>query len=79
MKRDNRRSGQTMVEYIIIVVVIGVAALAIFGIFGDTLREKFAGATSTLTTTDNRDKAQEEADKDSAEMFRAMDKTGLSD
>ena len=75
MKRA--RSGQAMVEYIIIVVVIGVAALAIFGIFGDTLREKFSGATSTLTTTDNADKAQAEADRNAAEDFRKMDKTGL--
>lgn len=73
----DKRLGQAMVEYIIIVVVIGVAALAVFGIFGDTLREKFAGATSTLTTTDNAKDAQKEAEKHSADEFRKMDKTGL--
>ena len=73
----NKRLGQAMVEYIIIVVVIGVAALAIFGIFGDTLRETFSGATSTLTTTDNAKEAQREAERNSADEFRKMDKTGL--
>jgi Flp pilus assembly pilin Flp len=43
-----RKSGQAMVEYIIIVAVVAIAALVIFGIFGDTIQEKLAGATSEL-------------------------------
>ena len=46
MKRDTRRSGQTMVEYIIIVVVIAIAALAVFGILGDTVKDKAGGAVT---------------------------------
>ena len=43
-----RKQGQAMVEYIIIVAVVAIAALVIFGIFGDTIQEKLAGATAEL-------------------------------
>jgi Flp pilus assembly pilin Flp len=43
-----RKSGQAMVEYIIIVVVVAVAALLIFGVFGDTIRSKLGGAVNEL-------------------------------
>lgn len=38
-----RRSGQAMTEYIIIVAVIALAALTVFGLFGDTIRAKMNG------------------------------------
>jgi Flp pilus assembly pilin Flp len=47
-KRMNRKSGQTMVEYIIIVLIIAVAALAIVGVFSDRVRELFGFATEEL-------------------------------
>ena len=47
MKFQNKR-GQAMAEYIIIVVVVALAALAIFGVFSDTLRSKLGGATEML-------------------------------
>lgn len=43
-----RKSGQAMVEYIIIVVVVAIAALLIFGVFGDTIRQKLGGAVNEL-------------------------------
>lgn len=43
-----RKSGQTMVEYIIIVVLIAVSLIAIFGKFGQAAGKKVAGATSAL-------------------------------
>lgn len=43
MKR-NRKSGQTMVEYIIIVAIIAIAAIAVFGVFGDRIRAMVGGA-----------------------------------
>lgn len=73
----NHRSGQTMVEYIIIVVVIAIAALAVFGLFGDAIREKVGGATSSLTTTDIADKAQDAASGSSASTLRSMDVKGV--
>lgn len=42
------KHGQAMAEYIIIVVVVALAALAIFGVFSDTLRNKLGGATEAL-------------------------------
>ena len=40
--KNRKRSGQAMVEYIIIVVVIAIAALAVFGYFGGAVQEKVA-------------------------------------
>ncbi len=47
-RKRNGKSGQAMAEYIIIVVVVALAALAIVGIFSDTLRSKFGGAVEEL-------------------------------
>ena len=46
--RKSRKQGQAMVEYIIIVVVVAIAALLIFGVFGDTIRAKMGGAVEEL-------------------------------
>ncbi len=43
-----RKAGQAMVEYIIIVVVVAIAALVIFGLFGDTIQKKLGGAVDQL-------------------------------
>jgi Flp pilus assembly pilin Flp len=70
-----RKSGQTMVEYIIIVVVIAIAGLVLFGLFGDTLRKKMSGAISSLDD-DNASTAQSEASGSSADWLRSMDSDG---
>ena len=46
--KKSRKNGQTMVEYIIIVCIIAVAALAIFGVFSDRIRGLLGGATTEL-------------------------------
>ena len=51
-KIRNSKSGQTMVEYIIIVLIIAVAALAIVGVFSDRVRELFGFATEELGGSD---------------------------
>lgn len=43
-----RKAGQAMVEYIIIVAVVAIAALVIFGLFGDTIQQKLGGAVQEL-------------------------------
>ena len=43
-----RKAGQAMVEYIIIVVVVAIAALVIFGLFGDTIQKKLGGAIDDI-------------------------------
>ena len=79
MKTDSRRSGQTMVEYIIIVVVIAIAALAVFGILGDTVTEKGSGVVNSLTTTDNADKAQAEAKGNAIDKLKGLEADGSVD
>jgi len=57
-----RRNGQGMVEYIIIVAVVALAAITIFGIFGDTIREKLGGAVKSISNTaaaDNSTKSED--------------------
>ncbi len=75
--RNNARSGQTMVEYIIIVVVIAIAALAVFGLLGDTVKEKTSGAVSSLTSSDKASEAQSEAQTKSSEQFKDLSEEGL--
>ena len=62
MIRNNKReSGQGMTEYIIMVALIAVAAIGIYGLFGQTLRSQVGDLTSGLAgesstnTADNFD------------------------
>ena len=65
-----RCKGQAIVEYIIIVVVVAIAALAIMGMFSDTIRTKIAGATSALGTEKD---VKSEAEKSSTETLKELD------
>jgi len=47
-KRFRNRSGQTMVEYIIIVVLIAITLLVLFSRLSKATGRKIAGATSAL-------------------------------
>jgi len=47
-KRHLRQLGQGMTEYIIIVALIAVAAIAIYGLFGDTIRGQMGVMTEEL-------------------------------
>ena len=46
--RKHRKCGQAMTEYIIIVVIVALATIAILAVFSDTIREKFGGAVTEL-------------------------------
>ena len=78
MKHDSRRSGQTMVEYIIIVVVIAIAALAVFGILGDTVKDKAGGAVTSLTDGKNAEAAKTEAESSSIDKFKELHTEGAN-
>ena len=58
-KFPKRKSGQAMVEYIIIVVVIAIAALAIFGVLGKVIQKKTKGAIEQLDGEVSEDDLQE--------------------
>ncbi len=53
MKRRKREKGQGMTEYVIMVALVAVGAIAIVGFFGDTIRAQFYNMTSALAGTDN--------------------------
>ena len=42
--------GQGMTEYIIIVALIAIAAIAIYGLFGDTIRQQMGNMTKELAS-----------------------------
>jgi Flp pilus assembly pilin Flp len=75
--RQAYQRGQGMTEYIIIVALIAVAAIAVYQFFGQTVRSQMAGiaqevAGSSATTAIG--KAQKAADGTTAEL----EKKGLS-
>lgn len=73
-KHLKSKSGQTMVEYIIIVVIIAITAIAVVGFFSDRIRKMFGGAAVEL--------GADEADSttavggESAEWIKGLDETG---
>ncbi|MGB1239539.1 MAG: hypothetical protein ACPG4U_15070 [Pseudomonadales bacterium] len=48
MKSKCKQLGQGMTEYIIIVALIAIAAIAVYGFFGDTIRGQVGAMTSEL-------------------------------
>lgn len=72
MKLANRKrcKGQAIVEYIIIVVIVAIAALVIMGMFSDTIRTKIAGAASALGTEED---VKSEVEKDSLDALKELD------
>lgn len=77
-KKDNLisgRRGQAMVEYIIIVVLVAIALLAVFGKFSKGVARKVSGATSAIDE-DAGSEAQSLADQDPADKIKTLDADG---
>lgn len=75
MRRIRSKRGQGMVEYIIIVVVIALAALTVFGLFGDRIRKMLGGVVVELGGDQSEvDSAVDTASKD---VLKNLDKDGL--
>ena len=74
MKRRSS-GGQAILEYIIIIALVAVAALTVLGLFGDRIRELIAGTTSAIS---NDSTAADAAGQkgDSLNTLRNMDKDG---
>ena len=71
------RRGQALTEYIIIVVVVALAAIAIVAIFSDTIRAKFGGAVEELGgDTSAKDAALSQSSED---YLRDLDEDGAGD
>lgn len=72
----NSKKGQTLVEYIIIVVIIAIAAIAVAGVFSDRIRALFGGATVELGGDQSAvDSATGTASED---YLQQIDKNGMS-
>jgi len=52
IKQTAKQIGQGMTEYIIIVALIAIAAIAVYGFFGDTVRGQMGAISSELAGDD---------------------------
>jgi Flp pilus assembly pilin Flp len=73
--RNKGRRGQTMVEYIIIVVLIAITLLVLFGKLSKATGKKVAGATSALDE-DVGAEAADLADEEPADKLKQLDEDG---
>lgn len=76
-KRLSRRSGQTMVEYIIIVVLIAISLIVVVGKFGKALGIKWAGATSAIDEQTGQEAADEV--EDTSDKIKTLQPDGSFD
>lgn len=51
MKRQSSKRGQTLTEYIIILVVVAIAAIGVVTVFGDRIKALFNASTEELGGT----------------------------
>ena len=65
------RKGQTMVEYIIIVVLIAVSLIAVFTFLSRAIGKKAAGATEALSSEEGG-KAKSAAESISTDSIRSL-------
>jgi len=76
MKRRTT-GGQAILEYIIIIALVAVAALTVLGLFGDRIKALIAGTTTAIGGQNSSQAAGE--DGDSLKQLQQMDKDGPSD
>lgn len=72
----SRKSGQGMTEYIIIVVIVALAAIAVYGLFGDRIRAMVGGATVELGG--DQGAVDQATSTSSADYLKSLDKSGAS-
>ena len=65
--------GQAIVEYVLIIAIVVVAAVAILGIFSDTVRTKIAGIVKVF----DPDADVSSVDTTSQEIMEDLDETGV--
>lgn len=73
ISRKNRR-GQAIVEYIIIVAIVAIAALTVMGLFSDRVRTIIAGVASSLGSNE----ASGAVSTNSVDILKNMDADGIS-
>ena len=68
--KKRRQKGQAIMEYVIIIVIVALAALVVIGAFSDRIRGMFAGVTNTLG-------GEADVSTKSIEIMKEMDDTGI--
>ncbi|WP_291511854.1 pilus assembly protein [Acidithiobacillus sp.] len=53
VRKSVREAGQGMTEYLIVVALIAISAIAVFSFFGQTMRHQVAGIASELAGDDS--------------------------
>ncbi len=48
IRRRKRQKGQAIVEYIILVVIVAIAALVLLGVFSERIQQLISGATTSI-------------------------------
>lgn len=76
MKRRSS-GGQAILEYIIIIALVAVAALTVLGLFGDRIKQLIAGSTTAIGGTESAQAAGDNGD--SLKQLQEMDQNGPSD
>ena len=71
-KRIKKRKGQTIVEYVLIIAIVVVAAIGVLSAFSDTVRAKIAGITKVFSP----DADTKYDDADSKSIFQNLDENG---
>ena len=85
MKLDRKRygmkrrssGGQAILEYIIVIALVAVAALTVLGLFGDRIKALIGGSATALGSQNASEAAGN--DGDSLQQLWEMDKDGPSD
>ena len=73
MKRYKNQSGQAILQYIIIIALVAVAALTVLGLFGDRIRDLISGSTKAIGGN------EDDPIESSLESMRNMDASGTND
>jgi Flp pilus assembly pilin Flp len=67
--KKRKQKGQAIMEYVIIIVIVALAALVVIGAFSDRVRQLFAGVTNTLG-------GDADVSKKSTEIVTEIDESG---
>ena len=76
-RKRRTAGGQAILEYIIIIALVAVAALTVLGLFGDRIKALIAGSTTAIGGQNSSQAAGD--DGDSLKQLQEMDKDGPSD
>lgn len=72
--KKNGKKGQAIIEYVLIIAIVVVAAVAILGVFSDTVRKKIAGIVKVFDPSADTDNA---INTSSQELLENLDENGL--